>query len=317
MYYNESALNASDYLEKNSVDLIITDPPYGIEGDKLHKHYNRDESFASEGYIEIPLKEYAEFSEKWISETEKIMKPGASMYIVSGYTNLIHILNALNKTNLVEVNHLIWKYNFGVYTQKKYVSSHYHILYYVKKGGEVTFNKHCRYGESEKNENGGNINYLDREDVWLINREYKRGQFKNKNELPYALLTKMLQYSSNENDMVCDLFLGGFSTAKAAIGMNRKACGFELNKIAFKKGVEKMKSVEKGYLLSSLKKPEENSVAKNRNKKWSEEEEERLINRYKQLKEKGTRGIVDILCKEFERGRFGITGKVKRLEDNF
>lgn len=124
---------ARAHLADGSVDLIITDPPYGIEGDQLHRHYNRDESFVLDGYVEIPKAEYPEFSRQWIQEAARVLKPGGALYIVSGYTNLIHILNVFPAdTSLKEVNHLIWKYNFGVYTKKKYISSHYHILYYVK-----------------------------------------------------------------------------------------------------------------------------------------------------------------------------------------
>jgi site-specific DNA-methyltransferase (adenine-specific) len=234
MYYNEDCIKgAKEYLKDNSIDLIICDPPYGINGDKLDRHYRRDESNVLYGYRDVPENEYPEFSLGWIKEAERVLRPGGSMYIVSGYTNLRHILNALSKTKLKERNHIIWKYSFGVYTSKKYVSSHYHILYYIKNGGHVTFNKNAFYGDSEKTEYGGNLNYLDREDVWVINREYKPGRIKNKNELPVSLLKKMILYSSNKNDMVCDFFLGGFSTAKTAINLGRKACGFEINRIAF------------------------------------------------------------------------------------
>ncbi|MEJ2303232.1 MAG: DNA methyltransferase, partial [Anaerolineales bacterium] len=108
------------------------------------------------------------------------------------------ILKALRETQLEELNHIIWKYNFGVYTKTKYVSSHYHILFYKKPGKPHTFNTYARYGALEKTEDGGRMNYIDREDVWIINREYKPGRVKNKNELPTALLTKMIRYSSNE-----------------------------------------------------------------------------------------------------------------------
>lgn len=119
-FYNTDCIEgAKSFLKYNSVDLIITDPPYGIVGDKLHKHYNRDESNVIDGYIEVPKGEYPKFTENWIEQAERVLKPGGTIYIVSGYTNLIHILNALQKTKLKEVNHIIWKYNFGVYTEKK------------------------------------------------------------------------------------------------------------------------------------------------------------------------------------------------------
>jgi site-specific DNA-methyltransferase (adenine-specific) len=37
-------------------------------------------------------------------------------------------------------DHILWKYNFDVYTSRKYASSHYHILFYEKPGGRRTFN---------------------------------------------------------------------------------------------------------------------------------------------------------------------------------
>ena len=248
-FYNEDCILGAEKIKDNSVDLIVTDPPYGIEGDKLHKHYNRNEDKVIEGYVEIPLKEYSKFSVQWIKEAERVLRPGGSIYIITGYTNLIHVLNALKNTNLEERNHIIWKYNFGVWTSKKYVSSHYHILYYVKKKGEVTFNTYAFYAGSEKDHRGGSLNYQDREDVWLINREYKPNQIKNKNQLPDKLLKKIMLYSSNPNDLVCDFFLGSFSTAKVAIGLGRDACGFELNKNAFDYQMKEISKMKKGCLF--------------------------------------------------------------------
>ena len=258
-FFNEDCISGCrKHLENNSVDLIITDPPYGIEGDKLDKHYNRNESHVIDGYVEIPASEYPRFSENWIKEAERILKPGGSIYIVSGYTNLVHILNALQNTKLEEKNHLIWKYNFGVYTRTKYISSHYHILFYTKKGKRHTFNTFSRYADHEKSDQGGSSNYSDREDVWVINREYKPGKIKNKNELPTQLLIKLIQYSSNEGDLVCDLFLGSFSTAKVAKGLNREAVGFEVSKNAFDYQIQEFEELELGYLFENLRKPPEN-----------------------------------------------------------
>ena len=255
-FYNQDCIEgAREHLADNSVDLIITDPPYGIGGDQLHKHYNRNERFVMDGYVEVPKEEYAHFSLKWIKEAERVLKPGGSLYVISGYTNLADILNALRKTALTEINHIIWKYNFGVYTKTKFVSSHYHILFHKKGGGGHTFNTFCRYAGDEKSKKGGSANYEDREDVWLINREYKPGKIKNKNELPTQLLIKIIQYSSNEGDMICDFFLGSFSTAKVAKGLNRRAGGFELSKPAFEYQLGEFSKLREGYLMDALRKP--------------------------------------------------------------
>lgn len=315
-FYQGDCVEVARGLPSESVDLIVTDPPYGINGDTFHTHYNRNEDFVVDGYIEIPQQDYADFSLRWVKEAARLLRPGGSIYIVSGYTNLYDILTALRQTDLREVNHIIWKYNFGVFTKRKYVSSHYHILYYVKPGGKPTFNLECRYGVDERSEEGGSLNYLDREDVWVINKEYKRGQVKNKNELPLALLAKIISYSSNEGDVVADLFLGGGSTARVAIGMNRQALGIELSPTMFEHATKLIAEVEPGEHLGELRAPVV-SDKNNRGKPWTDDDYERLKAQYTKLREEGKTKAktLEVLQGEFERGRFAILNAVKRLEE--
>jgi len=314
--FNEDCIEGcKKHIKDNSIDLIITDPPYGINGDEFHKHYARKEDYVMQGYVEIPLEEYGSFSHQWIKQAERILKPGGSIYIVSGYTNLYHILDALRTTSLKELNHIIWKYNFGVYTKKKFVSSHYHILYWVKPGKKHTFNTYIRYGSKEKNNQGGSLNYSDREDVWIINREYKPGKRKNKNELPYQLLKKMIRYSSNENDTLCDLFLGGFSTAIVSFGLNRNVVGFEKGTKIYSHGMKKMKSTKPGFLIDTIRKPK-GSFPHNQGKPWTPEEKETLFMKYQKYYNKyGTKkDTINRLCDEFGRGRFSIKNQIDAIQ---
>ena len=314
-YYNGDCVEGCrEHVVSGSVDLVVTDPPYGIGGDRLHKHYNRDEGHVVDGYVEVPMGEYYEFSRRWVAEAARILRPNGCLYIVSGYTNLWHILDALRETDLQEVNHLIWRYNFGVYTKRKFVSSHYHVLFYERPGpGRRTFNVESRFGLQERDGLGGSLNYQDREDVWVINREYKPGQEKNKNELPTALLQKMIQYSSNEDDLVCDMFMGGFSTARVAVGLNRRFVGFELSKGIFDRRAEAMGDVEVGGMLEGLRMPGGGTLA-NQGKPWSDEEVTRVIGRFGTLTGEGRSKAeaVRILVGEMGRGRFAIEKVLKR-----
>jgi len=314
LYALDCIQGARRYLGDNSVDLIITDPPYGIRADQHHLHYNRYEHHVLDGYVEVPIEQYAGFSENWISEAERILRPGGSIYIISGYSNLADILNALRKSTLCERNHLIWKYNFGVFTSKKYISSHYHMLYYIKPGGAVTFNTYSRFGAREKSSQGGSLNYQDREDVWVINREYKHGEIKNKNELPLELVVKILQYSSNEDDLVADFFLGGFNTAKAAVGLNRRVTGFEINRKAFDFHIQELALIKPGYLLSSSRTGGGLPPA-NQKKRWTAVEREQLKKRFYEIypKLKNKRQTIKILEAEFERGYFSIRRQLVNL----
>ncbi|HZZ65893.1 MAG TPA: site-specific DNA-methyltransferase [Candidatus Baltobacteraceae bacterium] len=312
LYNMDCIEGARAHLADASVDLIVTDPPYGIEGDRLHRHYNRDERFVIEGYVEVERPRYAEFSAAWIAQAERVLRPGGQLYIVSGYTNLPDILTALRSTSLRELNHIIWKYNFGVYTSTKFVSSHYHILYYAKPGGRRTFNLQARFALDEVEACGGSANYRDREDVWIINREYKPGRAKNKNELPRALLEKMIAYSSNVGDVVCDFFMGGGSTGAVAVGMSREFAGFEVSQRAFRRCSATLKDVEPGSMLASAPRPH---IVRNRGKPWSSEEMEQLHQRYELLAAGGSpkRMIVSTLSNEFARGAWAIRKRLRLL----
>ena len=303
---------ALEHLPDGSVDLIVTDPPYGIEGDRLHRHYNRDERFVIDGYVEVDRQAYNAFSRAWIAQAQRVLRPGGQLYVISGYTNLYDILDALRGTKLREINHIVWKYNFGVYTSRKFVSSHYHVLYYAKPGGRRTFNLQARYPLDACAPEGGSLNYRDREDVWAINREYKPGRIKNKNELPRALLQKILAYSSNEGDLVCDFFLGGGSTAAVAIGMNRRFVGFEISQRTFASRVPHLRKIVPGSLLEPQPRPH---VVPNRGKIWSAAESERLHKRYRDLDASGVSRaiIVAQLSSEFARGAWAIRKRLREL----
>lgn len=312
LYNCDCIAGAKKYLADNSVDLMICDPPYGIHGDKLDKHYNRDESPVIDGYVEVPVEKYAEFSQNWIREAERVLKPGGSIYIVSGYTNLRHILNALAETKLQEINHIIWKFNFGVHTTQKFISSHYHVLFYTKRGGKRTFNTYAFFGDNEKSTNGRSLNYLDREDVWIINREYKPNQIKNKNELPETLLKKMILYSSNPNDIVCDFFLGGFSTAKAAKKLGRRVSGFEINESAFNYNFKELMKIPFGVEMPTFN--ADNGIPKNRGKKLTDDERNFIVSSYSEIKGFGStkKDAVHTVAQKVGRGYWSI---IKILEN--
>lgn len=226
IYHQDCITGMEQKIPDGCVDLIFTDPPYGIEGDTLDKHYARDETHVVPGYVDVPRSEYDSFSMKWIAQCERVLRPGGTMYIVSGYSGLRSILNALHSTSLIEINHLIAQYTFGVSTKTKWVSSHYHVLYYVKPPiKSKTFNTLCRFTDHGDS-------YHDRLSVQLLKRDYKPGQIKNKNQLPEEFVEKFIRYSSNKDDVVLDPFMGGFTTARVALQTGRNVIGFEMNKNA-------------------------------------------------------------------------------------
>jgi len=223
--YNQDCRLGLKNIADSSVDLIFTDPPYGINGAQLDQHYNRDESRVIDGYIDIDRENYADFCQEWITESARILKPTGSMYIVSGYSNLHHILNALHSSGMREINHLIAQYSFGVYTRNKWVSSHYHILYWGR-SRRTYFNGAARFQDTR-------ASYQDRLSVQTLTRKYQTGKIKNKNQLPVKFIEKYIEYSTQPGDLVVDPFAGSFSTGHACHRLGRNFIGFEANLLAY------------------------------------------------------------------------------------
>jgi len=208
------ALSLMKDIPDGTIDLVVTDPPFAIDFRAKRGNYNRTQSRVLEGYNEIPREEYPGFTMAWMNEAKRVLKRTGSMYVVSGWTNLKDILNALDELGFVTINHLIWKYQFGVFTKRKYVTSHYHILFVVKDGKNYFFDKVEHYPE----------------DVWTIKREYWHGKKKTPTKLPVDLVRKILSFSSREGDVVLDPFMGSGTVAVVSTLMGRRFLGFEIVK---------------------------------------------------------------------------------------
>jgi len=210
--YQGDALDLLPRIPSGSIDLVVTDPPFAIDFRAQRLNYNRTGEHVLEGYADIAPDEYGNFTASWLREAYRVLSSSGSIYVFSGWNRLKDVLCGLDSAGFHTINHLIWKYQFGVFTRKKYVTSHYHILFAVKNPRSYTFNKMEHYPE----------------DVWVINREYWRGKKKTPTKLPGELVRKILLYSSNPGDIILDPFLGSGTVAAISKETGRHFIGFEL-----------------------------------------------------------------------------------------
>lgn len=119
--------------------------------------------------------------------------------------------------------------------------------------------------------------------------------------------TKMILYSSNPEDLICDFFLGSFSTAKIAIGLGRNACGFELNKNAYNYQIKEIEKIKKGDLLNEMRNVPENLFT-NKGKPLHQKEIDDVVFDFKELINKGKtkKDALATLTQKYRRGFFSI-----------
>jgi site-specific DNA-methyltransferase (adenine-specific) len=228
--YNKDCIIGMKTIPDETIDLVVTDPPFAINFKAKKANYNRTASRVLSGYNEINVEDYYKFTNDWMCQVKRILKKSGSMYVFSGWNNLKDILTALDVNGFTTINHIIWKYQFGVVTAKKFVTSHYHCLFVCKNDKMRKFFPYSRFKKNAKTSDGKSLHYQDKEDVWIIKREYWTGDDKTPTKLPAEIIKKILQYSSEKNDLILDPFLGSGQVVVISKMLGRRYLGFEIVK---------------------------------------------------------------------------------------
>ena len=148
--YNLDCIDGMKSIPDEKIDLVVTDPPFAINFKAKKANYNRTASRVLSGYNEIKVEDYYDFTNAWMHEIYRILKKSGSMYVFSGWNNLKDILIALDNNGFTTINHIIWKYQFGVVTSKKFVTSHYHCLFVCKDDKKRKFFPFSRFKKMPK-----------------------------------------------------------------------------------------------------------------------------------------------------------------------
>lgn len=240
--YNMDCRIGMAQMSPNSVDEIITDPPFAIKFGAKKSNYNRKAGKVLQGYVEIPEEKYGDFTLDWMSFAKDMLKETGSMFIFSGYNNVDHIIHAAKKLfGFSNFQQLIWKYNFGLYTQRRFVTAHYNVIFVWKSGKHHKFFPSCRFKSTDRTKSGRSEQYADMESVWTIKKEYWSGKQKTPTKLPAEVIKKCLEYTTRPGDIICDPFLGSGQVAVVSKAMSRKYIGFEIVKNYYNFATKRLK----------------------------------------------------------------------------
>ncbi len=191
-------------LKVESFDLLITDPPYGMEfqSNQREKKFDNIENDSIEDTISV--------IDGVLMAAVPLLKAGAQFYMFGSINYLQHIKPIIEK-HLTIKQILIWDRGIiGMGDLKSYGTS-YEIIYF---GYKKDFNK---------------LNGIRERDVLQFNK-LPNSNINHPTEKPTELIEYLVRKSSNEGDSVLDPFAGSGSTLIAARDTNRKAVGIELEK---------------------------------------------------------------------------------------
>lgn len=234
------ALELMSALPDKSVDLIIADPPYNLSKGMSLKLSSG--SLAGTGgnwtkvmqsWDDYSLVSYIQFTEAWLKEAKRILKPTGSMWVFGTYHN-IGIINTVMQLNEIEIiNEVVWyKRNaFPNLAGRRLTASH-ETLIWAHSGKTRKYNFNYEYSKQYTDKADGlKFEGKQMRTVWDIPNNKERSETahgKHPTQKPLKILKRMIELSSNEGDVVLSPFSGSGSECVAAKMTLRNYIGFEL-----------------------------------------------------------------------------------------
>ena len=227
---NDDCLNAMKSIEDNSIDLILTSPPYEDISGAGYGAKSKDILF---------LKLYSEFLDSVFEQYQRILKENGQIFfnIKSKTINKkiitphwIEFTEGFQKLNFK--SYIIWKYAGSFDSTKARFHLDYEIIYHLSKGDNIYLNDNCGIKDPLSS-------------VWYIPHNIPKNERVHPTQMPIALSDRILLIASKENDLILDNFMGSGTTGVSAKKRNLNFIGIELNKENFKLAENRIKSAAK------------------------------------------------------------------------
>lgn len=217
--YNEDCLEGMKRISDNTVDLVVTDPPYCIGTTS-----NGQKGSWTDNNLIRP------FFDAYFRELKRVCKDKSELYINTDWRTYPFLYPIMQKYFNIK-NLIVWDYEW-IKAGSHYRFSHEFIIYAIQ--GDVK----RKFSASER-------------DVWRI----RPINFTSKEKLhnaqkPIELVQKMIMNSSNEGDVILDTFMGSGTTAIACIENNRNYIGFEIDENYYQTALRRIEDLRVEHKLA-------------------------------------------------------------------
>jgi len=216
--YNDDCLKLMKRIPDESIDVVVTDPPYGIKLTPQRKGGKFKNTV-------VKNDDNLDWLPELSNELYRVLKNNAACYVFCNWQSYDIFKQAFEKKFTIK-NCIVWNKDwFGM--GNNWRPNHEFILL-ATKGNFKT-----------KSKNKSNI---------LTHRRLHSSKMLHSCEKPLPLLEELIVESCNENDLILDCYCGSASTIEACLNTNRKFIGIEIDedyfKIAKKRIAEYTKAIE-------------------------------------------------------------------------
>lgn len=205
----------------STIDLIYIDPPFNTGRKQQLKNNSYDDTLGGA---------YLDFIQERLIEAHRLLTPQGSIYFHIDYREAhyckILLDQIFGRDNFV--NEIIWAYDYGGRSRKRWPSKHDTIFWYAKDPKSYTFNieaieriPYMAPGLVGKDKaKKGKIPT----DVWWQTIVPTQGNERlgYPTQKPLAILRRIVMASSNPGDTVLDFFAGSGTTGAACLQIDRR-----------------------------------------------------------------------------------------------
>ena len=223
--YNESCVRTLQRLEDDSIDVVVTSPPYNMNlrirnGEYCSRQIVKEFSTKYEEFDDnLPINEYYTFHSNILKELLRVSDlVFYNIAVVTGSKRSVFKMIGEYADYLKDI--IIWDKGHGQPAMADNVLNRRTELILV-------FEKHHAISRQFVDQAQFDRGTLD--DIWLIKRQRSQAS-SNTAVFPEELVQKILENFSEEGDLIYDPFMGTGTTAVVASRMGRNSIGSEISK---------------------------------------------------------------------------------------
>lgn len=233
--YNGDCFEVMQTLPEASFDMIFADPPYMLSA-KGKTCFNGKLVSISKGEWDkgSGIQQDFEFHKKWLEICRKLLKPNGTIWVSGTYHSICACGFAMMLLNYHILNDIAWfKPNAAPNLSCKYfTASHENLLWARKDRKAKHYFNYAAMKDGDFPHDTLKKPHLQMRSVWVIptTPAAEKTYGRHPTQKPLALLERIITASTKENALILDPFAGSGTTGVAAIKLNRRFVGIELNR---------------------------------------------------------------------------------------
>lgn len=238
--YRGDCIKVFKKIPSNSVNCIITDPPYFLSNNGITCKSGKMASVNKGKWDKKTSQEYFyQFNKSWIEESYRVLKPGGTLWISGTYHNIYTVGGIIDEIEDFKIlNNITWvKLAPPPNLSCRYFTHSTETLLWIRKGVKE---KHYFNYKKMKDANGGK----QMKDVWHIGRPLKSEKIfgKHPTQKPEKLIERLILSSTCEDDLILDPFCGSGTTGVVSLRYKRKFIGIEQENEYYKISKKRLKN---------------------------------------------------------------------------